>query len=99
MKPSLYERILLLIDYVKRVQRPDGTFDLNSCNFFSAPDTAFAVNRLIPAYRMLKQCNECGEGGKETGKLLEEITKLIESAGYGIMNGGFHTPNHRWAIA
>ena len=48
---------------------------------------------------MLKQCNECGEGGKETGKLLEEITKLIESAGYGIMNGGFHTPNHRWAIA
>lgn len=94
----LYERISLLIDYVKRVQRKDGTFDLSSCNFFSAPDTAFAINAMIPAYRLLKQDVKCN-GGCEEKRLLKEITSIMESAGYGIMNGGFHTPNHRWAIA
>lgn len=114
---NLYESILLLIDYVKQVQRHDGTFDLNTCNFFSAPDTAFAINAMIPAYRLLKRhVEECGgweetdsgsieikPGCRESRNAAEfifcEITKIMERAGYGIMNGGFHTPNHRWAIA
>lgn len=95
----LYERILILINYIKNVQRLDGTFDLTSCNFFSAPDTAFAINRIIPAYRMLRQLKENFDICQGTEKILEEITIIIEHAGYGIMNGGFHTPNHRWAIA
>lgn len=97
--PLLYERILLLTNYIKRVQRPDGTFDLSSCNFYSAPDTAFAINAIIPSYRVLERLSKQSNPRNEITKLFEEIQGIIKRAGYGIARGGFHTPNHRWAIA
>ena len=78
--------------YVERSQRPGGTFDLPDCNFASAPDTAFCVKRLLPVCRLLMQRGECPE-------LLARIRRVMEKAAEGIAAGGFHTPNHRWAIA
>lgn len=80
--------------YLERHQRPDGCFDLTSCNYASAPDTAFMINAVLLGWWLLdKQQDE------ELAWLREPLLSLLNSTGTGIMNGGFHTPNHRWAIA
>lgn len=75
-------------------QRPGGCLDLNDCNFASAPDTAFTINEVISAWRLLER-----DASGEADWLRKPMLRLIESCCEGVMNGGFHTPNHRWAIA
>ena len=76
--------------YLRESRRPSGMFDLSSCNFDSAPDTAFTLNALLDAYRLLDE---------EDTELAHPLRELISRACFGICEGGFHTPNHRWAIA
>lgn len=92
---ELLDRIEIGIDYVKRMQREDGTFDLINCNFYSAPDTAFCIKRLLISYRILEKYDT----NNKYNVLKDKIYEIINNAAYGIVNGGFHTPNHRWAIA
>ncbi len=92
---EFFKRINIALDYIARFQREDGTFDYLSCNFYSAPDTAFCVKRLLPSFFYLQKHADI-PGNKE---FLEKIRKIIEHAAEGIAKGGFHTPNHRWAIA
>ena len=80
--------------YIFSHQRPGGCLDLSGCNFASAPDTAFTVNEVISAWYLLEKY-----GGAETEWLKPLLLRLIESCCEGVMNGGFHTPNHRWAIS
>jgi hypothetical protein len=91
----LMERVREALDYVTRMIRPDGTFDFHDSNFYSAPDTAFNINRLVFLYRIIEKY------GLTTGNswLREKLYRLISKAGSGMTGGGFHTPNHRWAIA
>lgn len=89
---SLAECIKRGLEYVRRMQRENGLFDLLSCNFYSAPDTAFCLKRLIPSYRLLQKHNELKE-------VKELIYQIIVDGAEGMLEGGFHTPNHRWAIA
>lgn len=91
---KLYGRIRLALAYVARKQRPSGCFDLENCNFDSAPDTAFCIKRLLPLSRILSRYAVAG------GEVLQsEIDTIISQAAEGMYHGGFHTPNHRWAIA
>jgi hypothetical protein len=87
-------RILLALNYIRGKQRESGCFDLENCNFDSAPDTAFCVKRLLPLYRILERYPAAG---METAKKM--LREISEKALEGIADGGFHTPNHRWAIA
>lgn len=91
----LLDSIFKALSYLENIQRENGLYDLLNCNFYSAPDTAFGVNRLIVAYKLLKLY------GKEVDheKLKERLLYIIKSSAFGIVQGGFHTPNHRWAIA
>ncbi len=86
------------LEYVLRVQHDNGLFDYIDCNFFSAPDTAFIVKRLLPAYQYL-----CAHAGSDEGSFekdcREKMERIILHGAEGIKGGGFHTPNHRWAIA
>ena len=91
----LYNRVLMALDFIKRNQRHDGTFDFPSCNFMSAPDTAFCLKRLIASYELLLKYG----GTKEADTLAKYFLAIIKPAIVGTMNGGFHTPNHRWAIS
>ncbi len=91
--PELYEAISRGLDFVARLQREDGTFDFPACNFKSAPDTSFCFKRLIAAYRLLQKYDT-----ENTGELKSKYYALLCRAAEGICNGGFHTPNHRWAI-
>ena len=147
----VHDSILKGLDYVRRVQHESGLFDYITCNFFSAPDTAFCVKKLLPVYQYLMgrkdgqnggegpnanedrnwtndrgskaQCNEARSSGNrcnedrsseeqnrrkqndqagltaEEERILEKVEQIVRQGAYGLLQGGFHTPNHRWAIA
>ncbi len=92
--PQLLHSMNLALDFVAALQREDGSFDYPSCNFKSAPDTAFCFKRLIAAYRLLMKY-DTEDRAKE---LKDKYYKILCMALEGIKKGGFHTPNHRWAI-
>ena len=173
---EVYDRILAGLAYIRSVQHENGLFDYITCNFFSAPDTAFCLKKLLPVYEYLRRkagkaedsagmdgeiCKEkaakagggdCGEqrtagnGGEDNGKktagsgkeaagrektdrggreadgkgeinyreekipaaeeitaeereILRRLEEIIKDGANGMLAGGFHTPNHRWAIA
>lgn len=94
-KSAPVERALrAALAYMKAHQRPDGCFDLSYCNFASPPDTAFMLNAVLSGYWLLDKC-----GLPEADFLRSPLRALMISAADGIAKGGFHTPNHRWAIA
>ncbi|WP_105618242.1 hypothetical protein [Vallitalea okinawensis] len=89
---KLEESIKRGLNYARRMQRENGLFDLIDCNFYSAPDTAFCIKGLIPVYRLLVKANALQE-------VRELLYQIIVDGAKGMLEGGFHTPNHRWAIA
>ena len=93
------ESILLGLDYVMRVQHENGLFDYITCNFFSAPDTAFCIKKLLPVYQYLAGRAEKSELQEGEQRILEKTERIVRAGAYGLLEGGFHTPNHRWAIA
>lgn len=96
------EGILRGLDYVRRVQHTNGLFDYITCNFFSAPDTAFCIKKLLPVYQYLcGRADRQGEDGLTEGEraILEKTEPIVRQGAQGLLEGGFHTPNHRWAIA
>ena len=84
------------LDYVESTQHENGLFDYITCNFFSAPDTAFCIGIILPSYRYLRKQSTLTQG---EALLMERMGKIIHLGGRGLLEGGFHTPNHRWAIA
>lgn len=93
---DIYGRIMAGLSYIRGVQHESGLFDYVTCNFFSAPDTAFCIKKLLPVYGYLRRKEDKSEGEANICARLEEIVR--DGAG-GMLEGGFHTPNHRWAIA
>jgi hypothetical protein len=88
--------ILRGLDYVDSTQHENGLFDYITCNFFSAPDTAFCIGIILPSYQYLRKQDKLDAG--ET-LLMQRLERIIHAGGRGLLEGGFHTPNHRWAIA
>ena len=94
LHPDMAEAIRRDLTYMKEHQRPDGCFDLTPCNYASPPDTAFMVNAMLNGWWLLEKCT-----AKEADFIRKPMYDLIDSASRGIAKGGFHTPNHRWAIS
>lgn len=93
------ESILLGLDYIRSVQHDNGLFDYITCNFFSAPDTAFCIKKLLPVYQYLAGKAETGDLPEGERRILEKVEVIVRDGAFGLLEGGFHTPNHRWAIA
>ena len=96
---KVLQRILLGLDYIRGVQHESGLFDYVTCNFFSAPDTAFCIKKLLPVYQYLSQKAETPEFSQGEGEILKKLEPIVKDGAKGLLEGGFHTPNHRWAIA
>lgn len=94
---KLYAAVNLALDFIRRTQREDGSFDYPSCNFKSAADTSFCFKRLIAAYRLLVKYGDSSDDSILV--LKEKYLTIMHKALYAIREGGFHTPNHRWGIA
>ena len=91
---SVRRSIEAVLSFLEKYQRPDGCLDLAGCNFASPPDTAFTMNALLNGWWLMEKHAE-----PETAWLHAPLRRLIESCAEGVAAGGFHTPNHRWAIA
>lgn len=95
---ELFKRLMAGLGFAKKMQLESGLYDYVTCNFSSAPDTAFCIKKLMPTFFFLRDIRGENRTEKE-----EEIFKIIDGiigkAAKGIITGGFHTPNHRWAIA
>lgn len=88
----LEERIAGGLAFVEKKQHENGLFDYETCNFDSPPDTAFLMKKILPTYAYLNK----------TGMyqaLQKRLENLLKKGAQGLLLGGFHTPNHRWAIA
>ena len=92
---ELYDAVNLALDFVRRLQREDGSFDFPSCNFKSAADTSFCFKRLYGAYRLLVRYDD---GSLQLKQLREKYLALMHRSLEAVASGGFHTPNHRWGI-
>ncbi|MCD7787362.1 MAG: hypothetical protein LUH59_00280 [Firmicutes bacterium] len=92
---ELYRAICCALDFAAANQRPSGRFDYPVCNFDFAPDTAFCFKRLFDTYVLAEKYKD----EADTAALREKCLKILHLAAEGISHGGFHTPNHRWAIA
>ncbi|MDW2799833.1 hypothetical protein RZO55_19880 [Clostridium boliviensis] len=99
----VYDRITIALSYIVRGQRENGFFDLINCNFYSGADTAFCLDGLLPAYiylDRLSQEEDCSAAEKSMlSALLPVMKSILVKGGKAMIHGGFHTPNHRWAIA
>ena len=93
---TLLASMLAGLDYVRRQQHENGLFDYITCNFSSAPDTAFCIGIILPLVQYLKRKEELAPG---EAALLSKMDPIVHDGGRGLLEGGFHTPNHRWAIA
>jgi hypothetical protein len=93
---ELVERIKLGAEWSRKVRRPTGNYDLVTTNFDSSPDTGFTVNVLAPVVKAARKAAEGGDSG--AGVIAEEIGEIIQAATPGMVNCGFHTPNHRWVL-
>lgn len=91
---ELFQRIQPAIAYQRRAQRPSGLIDLESVNWESPPDTAFTVQLLAPIVEMARKAAD----DPKARWIALELGEYIFSAALGIINRGFHTPNHRWVV-
>lgn len=91
---ALLKAMEAAMSFIMSCQREDGSFDFPSCNFKSAPDTAFCFKRLIATYRLFLNYTK----EEELLKLKTGYRFILEKALHALLTGGFHTPNHRWGI-
>ncbi|MCR4940718.1 MAG: hypothetical protein K5930_11540 [Treponemataceae bacterium] len=97
---QLEKSIFIALDFLHRVQNESGLFDYIDCNFNSAPDTAFCVKRLLPSWQWLESHKNEYSPADVKCVFYGKISDIISKAADGMaVRGGFHTPNHRWAIA
>ena len=87
----LLARLETACDMMERVMHEDGTWDFLATNYYT-PAT-FEIQALARAYR----CLMGGSTGTPAEKaVLGRLYHVLERLGEGCLNGGFHTPNHRW---
>lgn len=89
----LSERLNQRMDIMLKGQYSNGTVDAGG-NRQSPPDTAFVLEHICRAATVLKM-----DAYRDLQPLREKLKKFILSAGEAMVNGGVHTPNHRWVIS
>ena len=92
---AVYTMIREGLAYVLRWQHDNGLFDFVTCNFLSTPDTAFCIKRILPVLTYLDNHRTT----REEEEIYQALFTIVRQGAAGLLEGGFHTPNHRWAIA
>ena len=82
-----------LVQHLLNHLHPDGTMDYYSCNFHSAPDTAFVTLALAKPAKLVK-----AETPEEKA-FQKKLFLVLRRMGDGMVEEGFRTPNHRWVIS
>lgn len=90
----LLQRICDSIAFQRRWQRPSGLIDLAARNIESPPDTGFTVQAL--AHVVIAARRKSESRGAKT--IATELGEYVRTAALGMIDKGFHTPNHRWVV-
>jgi hypothetical protein len=93
---ELFGRIQKSIAFQRRWQRPTGLIDLVSVNWESPPDTGFAVQLLSPVVGVARE--KARSGHEQAREIADSVGEFVRSAAAGMIDRGFHTPNHRWVV-
>lgn len=93
---ELFDRIQKSITFQQNWQRPTGLIDLVSVNWESPPDTGFTVQLLSPIVAVARQKGQAGNN--QAQKIADTLGEYVRTAAEGMIDRGFHTPNHRWVV-
>ena len=91
---ELLNRMILAANGLIKLQHEDGTIDLLSTNYHSAPDLGFTIYPISLVYSIMLQ-----HGNFNFGELPLLMKRYMLKAGEALSVGGVHTPNHRWVIS
>ena len=92
---ELFGRIQKSIAFERAWQRPTGLIDLVSVNWESPPDTGFAVQLFSPVVAFARRL---ADGNERAAEIAETLGEFVRTAATGMIDRGFHTPNHRWVV-
>lgn len=92
---ELFSRIQKSIQFERNWQRPTGLIDLVSVNWESPPDTGFAVQLFCP---VVAYARRLADENERTAEIAETLGEFVRTAATGMIDRGFHTPNHRWVV-
>ncbi|MEZ5403066.1 MAG: hypothetical protein R2729_25530 [Bryobacteraceae bacterium] len=87
---EVMDRLKLAIGFLDRRTTPDGNIDLLITNFNSPPDTSFAMYSMAAAAKLARET--------KSDELEGLIKPIFDRHVRGLVNGGVHTPNHRWVM-
>lgn len=104
--PELADPMIGCLERLEQLQGPDGLF--GGDNLSSPPDSAFTINDACLAVQLL-QVHGQAQGrlpgpvpGGGSAAVLQEIEarlwKIIAKITPALVEGGVHTPNHRWEL-
>ena len=89
---SWLEKIDLAIDFISRNLPKSGLISMIYCNFSSPADTGFAMYGFCPIVELLRK-----DDHPYLDQFLPKLEGLTKRIGSGLIEGGIHTPNHRWS--
>ena len=89
--PALLPVIHDACEMILRTAHPDGTSDFLATNFYTP--ASFEIISLCRGYKLFAKYME--DNAAELS-LRDLMIRTISHWGNGCLNGGFHTPNHRW---
>lgn len=90
-KESVLTVIEECVEMIERCLHEDGTWDFLATNYYT-PAT-FEIQSFARGYCMLR--DGCDKNAREQA-VLDKMLHALTRMGEGCLNGGFHTPNHRW---
>lgn len=90
---ELLQPLHLAANALLRLQHADGTIDLHSTNFRSPPDTAFVMEWVCGTCDILRTV-----ALPELQPTQQILEAFVLSAATALVQGGIHTPNHRWVV-
>lgn len=93
---DLLQRSILMMDIILDHMHEDGTMDLRETNFHDATMIGFLIIPFAYDYRVLVKN---AQGSDLEKALMDRFMTFFHRGADGMLNGGFHTPNHRWVMA
>ncbi|WP_205856066.1 hypothetical protein [Phytoactinopolyspora endophytica] len=88
---EFFDSILERLRVLGRQQHDNGTFTIG--NIQSPPDTGFLIEDLGVMVSLLR-----ADDHPRRRALAQPVERMMRRAGPGLVNGGVHTPNHRWKL-
>lgn len=87
---KLFDVINGILAYMDKNHRPNYTVDMLESNFYAAP--LFEAISSARAYRLMEKYAKT----QRELDLLKSYFEYLPKVAYSLLNGGIHTPNHRW---